>query len=196
MVKHIEDYNKIVANRDDAGRFRIRVDYMSNGDKTDFFIDGNKEFVVSKKLLHRGNKHLMYVITVENTGIDIIDNTMSLYSGSKGLFPRYSILQKHNVGNEAALKSIKPGEKVNMVFFTWQITEREEAIRLINEIPNNYIYGNKVLSVFERLHSDLRDDYELFQKGLRYSPHVVNYASPKLKQRIINSVIEEGCYVG
>lgn len=181
MIDYIEKHNKIVASRDENGIFHIRVDYMADGDKVKFLIDGDKEFNVSKKLLYRHNGKILYVVSVENMGCIDINKGIKLYSDNQGLFPRYNIFSKDTHGSYVVLPQIKPDKKAKLLFMTWEITDREEVLRLIKDIPNNAIYGHKVLSVFERLHPSLTRDKELFIEGLQYSEHVIKYADKSMQ---------------
>lgn len=182
---YMTNYNKIVAAKDvEKGTLHVRVDYLAHGDAVRFLIDGEKEFTVSKKLLHRDSKNIMYAITVKNVGHCSIDNMITLYSEDSGVFPRHSLFRRQAIGKEAPIAKLKPGKKVKLLFFTWQIESKEEALRLIRDVPNDAIYEHKVLSVFERLHDSLKDDYGLFSEGLQYSKYVINYASISLKGRL------------
>jgi hypothetical protein len=177
----IKDYNRIVASRDyETGTLKIRIDYMADKDALSFYIDGDKTFTISKKILHKSNHGTTYTIVVENEGTSHIDTPIMLYSDNDGVFTTQKIFQRNIVGREVNITSMKPGQKTRFMFLIRKISDREEALRLIKELTEDTIYGKKILSIFERFDEELRDDKELFMEGLQHNPHVMNYASEEL----------------
>lgn len=184
-MNYIKDYSRLVASRDHAeGTLRVRVDYMANGDTLTFYIDGDKSFVVSKKILHRTNSGITYTIVVENVGMTLIETPIVLYSENNGVFTMQKIFKREIVGQEAVVQTLKVGQQTRLMFLVRQIEKKEEAFDLIKDLTDNTVYGRKILSIFERLNEELKNDKELFLEGLQHNPYVMNYASDELKRDI------------
>lgn len=184
-MNYIKDYSRLVASRDHAeGTLRVRVDYMANGDTLTFYIDGDKSFVVSKKILHRTNNGITYTIVVENVGMTLIETPIVLYSENNGVFTMQKIFKREIVGQEAVVQTLKVGQQTRLMFLVRQIEKKEEAFDLIKDLTDNTVYGRKILSIFERLSEELKNDKELFLEGLQHNPYVMNYASDELKRDI------------
>lgn len=184
-MNYIKDHSRLVASRDHAeGTLRVRVDYMANGDTLTFYIDGDKSFVVSKKILHRTNSGITYTIVVENVGMTLIETPIVLYSENNGVFTMQKIFKREIVGQEAVVQTLKVGQQTRLMFLVRQIEKKEEAFDLIKDLTDNTVYGRKILSIFERLSEELKNDKELFLEGLQHNPYVMNYASDELKRDI------------
>ena len=184
-MNYIKDHSRLVASRDHAeGTLRVRVDYMANGDTLTFYIDGDKSFIVSKKILHRTNSGITYTIVVENVGMTLIETPIVLYSENNGVFTMQKIFKREIVGQEAVVQTLKVGQQTRLMFLVRQIEKKEEAFDLIKDLTDNTVYGRKILSIFERLSEELKNDKELFLEGLQHNPYVMNYASDELKRDI------------
>ena len=181
-MDHIENHNKIVASRDKNGVFRIRVDYLANKDVLNFYVEGDKLFTVSKQILHESINGITYVITMENKGNEAIDLPIVLYSGNGGVFTIHRMFKREIVGEQLKMKSLRARQKFRTIFLTKKISKKEDALRMIDELTTDTIYGKKILSVFERFNDELRNDKELFVEGVKHNPHVLNFASEALQQ--------------
>ena len=158
MIDYIDLHKEIVADRDyKRNLFRVRVDYMSHGDKIDFFIAENKEFTLSKKLLRRDKTHLFYEISIQNTGSSPIKNLLALYSTENGTFQQQGLFKSSNE-SELIIDKINPGKTVKVMFIVPKLSNRTKALELIRKIPKGVVFGNKVVGIFERFDDDLRKD--------------------------------------
>ena len=182
-MNYLEDHNRLVAYRDHKdGHFRVRVDYMANGDSVTFYIDGDKTFIVSKKILHKTANGITYTIVVKNIGDSAITDPICLYSDNNGVFTINRVFQRDVVGKQVFIKTLRPNQQVRFMFLIKQITKSEEAYNLIQELTDNTVYGRKILSIFERLDAKLTGDKNLFLEGIKHNPYVMNYASDELRK--------------
>lgn len=182
-MNYVKDYDRLIASRDhEKGIFRVRVDYMANGDETKFYTGGDKAFSVSKKILHRTKSGITYTIVVENIGENPIIGDIVLYSDNNGVFTNQKIFKRNVVGKDVPIKGMRVGQKSRVMFLVKQIDSKEEAMELIKDLTGHTLYGRKVLSIFERLSENLRDDRELFIEGLKHNPMVLSFASDKLRK--------------
>lgn len=182
-MNYIENYNRLVASRNyDEGIFRVRMDYMADGDKTRFYIEGSKSFSVTKKLLFKKNEAVVYSIIIENIGTTTISEPIELYSNHNGAFLKQCMLKRKQVGNSIIVQKLKPYQKEKFLFMVKKISEEREAMELIRDLTDDTVYGPKILSIFERFDEDLKNNRKLFEEGVKHCQLVVNYASKEIQQ--------------
>ena len=180
-MNHIENYNRLIANRDAEGTFFVRVDYMTSGNKTNFYVNENYSFTVEKVILYRMEKGIVYTIVVENVGYKTIKGPILLYSGNSGVFMKQQPIKLNITGCAAEVKTLKPTQRQEFYFLVKDITEEKEAQTLIKDLTDGTVYGYKLSSVFERFGKELIDNKDLFLEGMKHNPAVIDFASEELQ---------------
>ena len=183
-MNYIENYNRLVASRDNEGTIRIRADYLANKDILRFYSSEEMNFTVSKKIVYKTSNVIVYTMVVSNIGESDITTPIILYSDNDGIFTVQKIFDREVIGTKLVINGLKKNQQYRSMFMVRQLENREEVLRLIKELTDDTIYGKKVLSIFERLKDKLKDDKELFLEGIMHNPHVINYASESLRKEI------------